>query len=122
MSTVITPSLPPAEAPNTGFKYKKTPVKVIIMEPERENWKFLMDKLTYLASRAADYARLSPDDPRRLAYEYKREIFAQLMNSSNQGILDLDELQARMERQKNFDPVVLQEAVLRAIDELGIIL
>jgi hypothetical protein len=44
------------------------------------------------------------------------------MNSSNQGILDLDELQARMERQKNFDPVVLQEAVLRAIDELGIIL
>ncbi len=136
------PSLPPPdqEIPDQLFDYMPPPGPMIRMKPGRETYRFLMGKLSYLAERAKEYAKLPADHPDRVCFEYRQQIMVELCRVDNAGLLDLDQLKFTLlkrqirqslgqgrklneeEERLREKEALFQDAVLKAIDDLGIVL
>jgi hypothetical protein len=136
------PSLPPPdhEIPDQLFEYLPPPAPMLRMKPGRATYRFLMARLSYLAERAKEYAKLPADHPDRVCFEYRQQIMVELCRVDNAGLLDLDNLKFTLlkrqirqslgrggninteEEKLREREAIFQDAVLKAIDDLGIVL
>jgi hypothetical protein len=149
-NSTFVPSLPPPDSqiPDRLFEYSPPPAPSIRMKSSRKSYRFLIDKLTHMAERAKAYEKLPADHPDRLRFKYRQQIMVELFRSTNMGLVDLNQLeneseeryrrqivipmirqiddeneQEKLEAEKMSEwKLYFQEAVLKAVDELGIVL
>lgn len=112
---------PLSENPTTPlFAFHYAPERSIAMDKDgqfKEGQRMLTAKLTEYAAREPEMKQIPMTDKRRILYEYKRWIYAELWSK---GVIYLDKFGKTAGKPDRFDQAMLQEAFTEIINELEV--